>query len=237
MNRKEVWCGGREQICSTCSYTSRMFQLYEEMLKRGCGRKIACVNNAIQIGLLQTSVANEGLRTILLSANVPDPSTKRVKKSYNTVRKEIECTNIRDMAEHRKIVKEFNSKIGNKTYKIDIQCGSCYNNAIYSGVGRTPFHPASQCTHILVEDTTSETKKTDNLEEHNTTIDPDTASYLASLDLRREGITETVSAYHIDTLHLAQNHRKFITDQSKLLDLMPGRTKKTEGKDAEQLCT
>lgn len=168
---------------------------------------------------------------------------------------------MRDMAEHRKDVKEFNSMIGNKTAIIDIQCDSTYNNAVYSGVGRTPFQPATQCTHILVEDTTPEKKvihittknklctlgkmhasdeeaklchcsanislqtnigdkytlckeglihlkKTDNLEIRNMTTDPDTASYRASLDLRREGITETVPVNHIETCHLAQNHRK-----------------------------
>ena len=51
-------------------------------------------------------------------------------------------------------------------------------------------------------------KKTDNLEIRNMTTDPDTASYRASLDLRREGITETVPVNHIETCHLAQNHRK-----------------------------
>ena len=271
-----VW---RERaICSTCNYTSNMFELYEEMPRRGSGRKPACVNNVIQIGHSQTSIGNEGLRTIRLSANIPAPSTKGMQKSSNTVCQNIECTNMRDMAEHRKDVKEFNSMIGNKTDIIDIQCDSTYNNAIYSGVGRTPFQPATQCTHILVEDTTPEKKvihittknklctlgkmhasdeeaklcqcsanislqtnvgdeytfckeelihlkKTDNLEVRNMTTDPDTASYQASLDLRREGITETVPVNHIDTCHLAQNHRKFIKGQSKLIDLMPGRTK------------
>lgn len=255
-----------------------MFELYEEMPRRGSGRKPACVNNVIQIGHSQTSIGNEGLRTICLSANIPAPSTKGMQKSSNTVCQNIECTNMRDIAEHRKDVKEFNSMIGNKTDIIDIQCDSTYNNAIYSGVGRTPFQPATQCTHILVEDTTPEKKvihittknklctlgkmhasdeeaklchcsanislqtnvgdeytfckeelihlkKTDNLEVRNMTTDPDTASYQASLDLRREGITETVPVNHIDTCHLAQNHRKFIKGQSKLFDLMPGRTK------------
>ncbi|KAK3595363.1 hypothetical protein CHS0354_008786 [Potamilus streckersoni] len=185
------------------------------------------------------------------------------------------------MADYRKVVKEFNCMIGNKTNIIDIQCDSSYNNAINSGVGKTPFQPATQRTHILVDDTTPEKvinitkknkvcmlgkmhasddeaklcqctanislqtnigdeytfckegllhlKKTDNLEVRNIT-DPDTASYRASLDLRREGITETVPVNHIDTRHLAQNHRKFIKGQSKLLDLMPGRTKKLREK-------
>lgn len=63
-----------------------MFELvYEEMQRRGSGRKTACVNNAIQIGLSQTSIGNEGLRTILLSVNVPAPSTKGMQKSSNTV--------------------------------------------------------------------------------------------------------------------------------------------------------
>ncbi|KAK3610395.1 hypothetical protein CHS0354_008678 [Potamilus streckersoni] len=104
------------------------------MPKRGRGRKTAYVNNAIQMGLTQSSDGNKGLRTILVSANVPAPSTKGMQKSYNTVGQEIECTNMRDMAEQIKIFMEFNSMIGNKTNIIDIQCDSTYNNEIYSGV-------------------------------------------------------------------------------------------------------
>lgn len=128
MKKKEIWFGGREQYVHHAVIHQECFNC----MKGGWGRKTACVKNAIQIGLLQTYIGNEGLKTIILSENVPPCSlNKRNAEKFQYCLPKNVMYQYEKHAEHRIGVKEFNSRIRNKTGIIDIQCDSTYNNSIY----------------------------------------------------------------------------------------------------------
>ena len=37
---------------------------------------------------------------------------------------------------------------------VNIQADGCYNNALYSGVGKTPFQPSTQAIYLFAENET-----------------------------------------------------------------------------------
>ncbi|KAL3861424.1 hypothetical protein ACJMK2_007458 [Sinanodonta woodiana] len=84
---EEQWgLGWREQaICNKCTCKSSMFNLFKEIVNKSPGRKAADINRGLQVGLTQVSIANAGLRKLLLSASIPAPSTKGMQKVSNKV--------------------------------------------------------------------------------------------------------------------------------------------------------
>ena len=75
-----------------CNYTSRKFKLYEEIeppTKRP-GRKVAKVNLGMQIGRMHTPVVNSALSQLMLSANIPAPSTKGLQNSGKLVNAQVQ---------------------------------------------------------------------------------------------------------------------------------------------------
>ena len=146
--------------CDWCNYVSKKFKLYEEVEKtetsRG-GRKTAKTNISTQIGLMQTPIGNTALRKVLLSANIPAPSSKGLQKSSKFVRKSVEEQNKRDIQKRRKNLFAANiyRNEGNIT-AVDVEGDGIYNNKLYSGVGKTQFQPSTQMVYILVENSTPE---------------------------------------------------------------------------------
>ena len=147
--------------CETCSYQSKKFNLYDEVepdvVKRG--RKAARLNRGIQIGLMQTPIGNASLRRILLSANVKPPSIAGMQKMSKKVSQLVEEENTKDMKARRMELMEVNKfRNTSNPAAIDVEGDGLYNNPLYSGVGRTPFQPATQCSYIMVENSTPEKK-------------------------------------------------------------------------------
>ena len=90
--------------CDRCNYLSKKFKLYEEVEPTTfcSGRKAAKSNLGLQIGLMQTPVGNSALRRVLLSANIPAPSTKGLQKTSRYVSNSIEQQNQSNMKQRRK---------------------------------------------------------------------------------------------------------------------------------------
>jgi hypothetical protein len=103
-------------------------------------------------------VSNTGLRKILLSAHVPAPSIKGLQYSATKVGKIITKENTEDMHRIREELKTINELRGTSRNIINTEGDCCYNSPLYSGVGRTPFQPATQCTYIMAEHVTREKK-------------------------------------------------------------------------------
>ena len=143
--------------CNMCNYTSRKFKLYEEVesATKRPGRKVAKVNLGMQIGLMQTPVGNSALRRLMLSANIPAPSTKGLQNSGKLVSARVQQINEKDMQERRKTLIDIN-KYRNQTNPnaIDIEGDGIFNNKLYSGVGKTPFQPSTQTVYMVAENST-----------------------------------------------------------------------------------
>ena len=140
-----------------CNYTSRKFKLYEEVesATKRPGRKVAKVNLGMQIGLMQTPVGNSALRWLMLSANIPAPSTKGLQNSGKLVSARVQQINEKDMQERRKTLIDIN-KYRNQTNPnaINIEGDGIFNNKLYSGVGKTPLQPSTQMLYTVAKNST-----------------------------------------------------------------------------------
>ena len=58
------------------------------------------------------------------------------------------------MKARRKALKTINLLRGQPETEIAIQSDGMFNNPLYSGIGKTPFQPATQCSYSIVENVT-----------------------------------------------------------------------------------
>lgn len=140
--------------CDNCNFISKKYKLYKEVQTTKKGPKPAAINYGMQVGLSQVSMGSSGLRKILLSGNIPAPSTKGMQNSANKVNEKIEIQNVADMADIRTELKTINKMRGHPESHIDVEGDGCYNNPLYSGIGKTPFQPATQSCYVVVENMT-----------------------------------------------------------------------------------
>lgn len=142
--------------CMDCSFVSDHYNLYQEVETKSPGRRAAAVNYGLQVGLSQTPLGNDGLRKILLATNTPPPSRKSLQKSSNEVLAKIEDINDEDMRRRCRQLVEVNTLRGDDSpHTIAVQSDGMYNNPLYSGVGETPFQPATQTVYSFAENVTS----------------------------------------------------------------------------------
>ena len=147
-----VW---RERVvCDRCNYTSRMFKLYNEVDTGKCGRKPADINRMVHVGMTQTSISATSLNKILLSASLDAPSISGLQKNANKINPLIENANEQDMKSRRKLIKKINVYNNKPENQISGECDGVYNNSLYTGVGRTPFQPATQAVLSFAENET-----------------------------------------------------------------------------------
>ena len=59
------------------------------------------------------------------------------------------------MKARRRSLKTINLLRGMPETEISVQCDGMFNNPLYSGIGKTPFQPATQCSYSVVENVTS----------------------------------------------------------------------------------
>ena len=157
MQREQIrGLGCREQmICTHCNYRSKLFTLYEEIVTARKGRKPAKVNVGLAIGLSKTPIAAAGYRRLCLSTNLPPPSARGLQNTANKVLPEIERISKADMKNRRENLKVKQQQSGKSNSNvIDVQCDGLYNNNLYSGVGKTPFQPATQVIYSVAENVT-----------------------------------------------------------------------------------
>lgn len=147
-----VW---RERvICNICNYHSAMYNLYEEIETGGKGRRSATANVGFNIALTQTPAAATSVIKMLLGGNVAAPSRSSMQKCATKVCKIIKKANIADMKDRRQQLKKLNKWQNQPENVIAVQCDGMYNNNLYSGVGHTPFQPATQCCYTVAENMT-----------------------------------------------------------------------------------
>ena len=146
--------GWREMaVCSKCNYESKMYTLYEEIETSRPGRRAACVNQSVQIGLSQSSIGNAGFRRILMT-NTPAPSTSGMQKSANKVSTAIQEENIKDMRGIQNELKMINKLRGDPENTVDLEGDGMYNNEKYGGVGKTPYSNSTQAYYTQAENVT-----------------------------------------------------------------------------------
>ena len=93
-----------------------------------------------------------GLGKCLASANTPPPSRKSLQKTSNKAMAKVEKLNEADMSRRcRQLVDIIRLRGSKSPHSIPVQCDGMYNNPLYSGIGETPFQPATQTVYSFSE--------------------------------------------------------------------------------------
>lgn len=151
---QRMLCWRERVICDQCHYMSPKYNLYNEIETGKVGRKTATANIGLNIALSQTPIGPSSVRKICLSTSIPAPSRRGLQNCANKVSKEIEKVNKNDMKARRQGLKTINILRGRPAGEISVQSDEIFNNPLYSGIGKTPFQPATQCSYTMVENIT-----------------------------------------------------------------------------------
>lgn len=154
---KQWGLGWRERLhCKSCKYTSPPRKLYAEVDAGTPGQKSAMLNRALQVGLSHTMIGNSALSDLLLALNIPAPSHSGMQKQSNKVSSVIQQVNQADMQRRVDRLTELCSrKVGSASQSLLAVEGDCrYNNRLSSGIGKTPYQPATQAVYTICEDVT-----------------------------------------------------------------------------------
>lgn len=144
-------------ICERCSYISNKYSLYEELDTGKPGRKPSKLDTAVHVGLSQTPIASSSMRKIILSGNMQAPAASSLQRRANKVLKNIVDVNKMDLRKRKNEIIEINRLRGKEDPNtISVQMDGMYNNPLYSGVGRTPFQPATQTVYTAAENITTD---------------------------------------------------------------------------------
>lgn len=147
-------CWRERLVCKGCGFLSKIHNLYEDLPQMSRGRRPANINRSLHVGLSQTSIGPSSFSKILCSINTPPPSASGMQKSANKISETVTRANRYDMRLRCEDLRSINNLQGKKTSAINVQADGCYNNALYSGVGKTPFQPSTQAIYLVAENET-----------------------------------------------------------------------------------
>ncbi len=156
----KVGLAWREALkCDRCGYHSDVFKLYQEVETGKPGPNPADINRSVQVGLAETMISNTALRTILLAADIPAPSTRSMQSAANSVGEKLIKLGQECMEDERQHLKQLNIACGLPAESPIMAEGDCrYNNALRSAGGTTPFQPATQAVYTVCENNTPKKK-------------------------------------------------------------------------------
>ena len=142
--------------CLKCRYRSPQFKLYEEIESGSRGPNPSAIDIGVQIGLSKNGMSNAGLVEILTAANIKPAAFTTLQRAANTVGKIIVEENEEDLAEKCEKIKDYHISLGeNPDHPTPVEADATYNNALFSGVGKTPFQAGTQCVLTVSENLTS----------------------------------------------------------------------------------
>jgi len=156
---KKGVCYKEKLCCKKCKYVSSRHELYDVVQSSSRGAKTAAPNIGLQVGLSHTPAGNTDLRHILNCAGIQAPSRRVMQSTANKVIDKTVDINKANMKSIRLGLKKINSLKGlDPETPILIEGDAQYNNRLGSGVGKTPFQPATQAVNTVCENVTSEKK-------------------------------------------------------------------------------
>ncbi|CAC5357310.1 unnamed protein product [Mytilus coruscus] len=151
-------------------------------LKKTAQKKVDCIPRSVQLVAANNELPKNFETTVLLrpkqdsssfldfktmtAENIIRPSKDFIERQYSCsfnkgyakfcdkVNEKIEIQNLADMVNIRTELKTINKMRGHPESHIDVEGDGCYNNPLYSGIGKTPFQPATQSCYAVVENMT-----------------------------------------------------------------------------------
>ena len=151
--------GWQERLrCTKCRYVGNHYKLYNEVERKGFGRRAAQINVGLQIGIASTSIGNTGTCRILNTANIISPSKSSMQKGANKVSAALQAINENSMKQIRHDLVEENAKIGQQDpHMFNVEGDSCYNNPLFNSEA-TPFQSGTVVTTTFCENNTRNKK-------------------------------------------------------------------------------
>jgi len=137
--------------CTKCSYKSTCTKLYHEVPSDKKGPKAAGPNVSVQVALNRQGIGASGLIDLVHGMQMEAPCFSSLGKAGHKVCQTITEENQRDMSNKGNYLKELNEQLGRKRDLITVEADGTYNNALYSGVGKTATQPATQATYLVSE--------------------------------------------------------------------------------------
>ena len=125
-------------------------------MSAGKGRRSSTTNTGLQVGLSKTPIGGDSFRLLCMSADIPPPSSSGLQKAANKVCSLVEDENLEDMKKRRNELKFINRCRGKISDSVSMSTDGMYNNPLSTGVGKTPFQPATQVTYVAAENETSD---------------------------------------------------------------------------------
>ena len=90
-------CWRERLLCTECNYKSNTFNLFEEEKSGNPGRRPACINQGLQVGLSQTSIGPSSFSKLLCSISTLPRSASGMQKCANKTMPNVRKENIDDM--------------------------------------------------------------------------------------------------------------------------------------------
>lgn len=154
MKRSFKWglCHAMALKCNTCNFESQVHKLYEEVIEdKKPGRKSASPNVSVQVAIARQGIGPAGFVDILHGMQMESPSLAGLYSASHRVCEKIVEANEADIKDKLKIVTDLNTRLGRDPKLLAVQADATYNNKLSSGVGKTPTQPATQATHLTIE--------------------------------------------------------------------------------------
>ena len=144
--------GWRERMmCDTCSFRTKYFELYNTLPTSKPGRKPVDLNYTCHVGLMHTGISSTGFTNTFAAMNIEAPEPHSLQRTANSVGKKMVEENELDMKKVKVNLKQLNLIKGlNINAPINVATDARYNNRMYSGIGKTPYHAASQATRTCM---------------------------------------------------------------------------------------
>lgn len=137
---------GRMKCSSNCGFISEKLKFYEEVERKGRGRKAAKINTQLQVILTKQPIGNSGVREILASIDTPCPSESGMQKNANKVSDAFHTIAEKQLAKNRELVKSVLELRGGCEMDTEVpvivaQSDVAYNNPVK---GRVFYQPGTQ---------------------------------------------------------------------------------------------
>ena len=137
--------------CPLCNYQTKKQKLYTEIQRPGKGKKRACMNVGLQIGLSRQRVGYVGITDILAAANIAPPSRFSMQQNANYISKLIVDINQRDMAGRLQQLRDLMRSLGMDEGLLLLADGR-YGSRL--GNKRTPYQASNDAVFTVCEGNT-----------------------------------------------------------------------------------
>ncbi len=136
--------------CVKCQFTAPEHKLYDEVKTDKPGPNAATTNVGLAVGLQDTPVGNTRARLLMANMDIPPPCRSSMQRTSYRVSRAVTELNNRDMAEKVELLKDINSRRGNKRDEINIAMDGRYNSVTITS-RKKPGQNASQAIGLACE--------------------------------------------------------------------------------------